>query len=125
MSSLLICSLFIIIDCINHLNDFTELKDENTAALMFRYYLAYLPNVLSDFLLPVITLMASVFCVASLAKANELTAIKASGIPLQRQLMPILIVVVGICLLDFFLRSELVRAHSTSCSRFVPASMGN
>lgn len=79
--------IFIIVDLIEHLDTFI---DKKVSFLMVSlYYGYYLPYIIY-LMLPVATLLATLFTVGGLSRNNELTAMKASGIGLHRILLHLL-----------------------------------
>lgn len=76
----------VVVDLIEHIDTFID----HRAALgqILRYYLYHTPYwiVLT---LPVAALLGALFSLTSLARANELTAMKAAGISLYRLLLPL------------------------------------
>ena len=58
--------------------------------------------------LPLATLLASMMTLGTLGENNELLAIKAAGISLQRILVPLSIVCVGICVGAYFISNDLI-----------------
>ncbi len=91
--------IFIIVDMVEQLDAF--LDRHVPWIVVAKYYLLYLPFIVV-MSLPVAVLLASLFCVGTLAKHNELVAMKATGTSLYRILVPILVLGVVISLLDLF-----------------------
>ena len=58
--------------------------------------------------LPLATLLASIMTLGGMGEKNELLAMKAAGIPLQRILVPLIFVSVGISVAAFFASNNLV-----------------
>ena len=58
--------------------------------------------------LPLATLLASMMTLGTLGEHNELLAIKAAGISLQRVLMPLGVICVGICIGAYFISNNLI-----------------
>lgn len=58
--------------------------------------------------LPLATLLASIMTLGGLGENNELLAMKAAGISLQRILAPLIIVSLGICTAAFFASNNLI-----------------
>jgi len=80
-------SLFIVIDLIDRLGDF--LNHNVPKSVIIEYYLYYIPFIIV-LILPVGMLLSSLFSIGNLARYSELIAMKASGLSLQRILLPIL-----------------------------------
>ncbi|MCD5401702.1 LptF/LptG family permease, partial [candidate division NPL-UPA2 bacterium] len=81
-------SLYLIVDLFANSDEW--LRAKMPASMVIDYYLNLIPEV---FILigPVALLLATLFGLGTLAKNNELTAIKASGISLYRTILPLLI----------------------------------
>ena len=58
--------------------------------------------------LPLATLLSSMMTLGTLGEHNELLAIKAAGISLQRILMPLGIICIGICVGAYFISNNLI-----------------
>ena len=58
--------------------------------------------------LPLATLLASMMTLGTLGEHNELLAIKAAGISLQRILLPLGIICIGICVGAYFISNDLI-----------------
>ena len=58
--------------------------------------------------LPLATLLSSMMTLGTLGEHNELLAIKAAGISLQRILMPLGIICAGICVGAYFISNNLI-----------------
>lgn len=80
--------LFIVVDAIDHLDKFIDRGMPKP--MIARYYYYYLPYIII-LCMPVAMLLASLFSIGQLARYNELTAMKASGISLYRIVTPILV----------------------------------
>ncbi|HDQ00159.1 MAG TPA: YjgP/YjgQ family permease [bacterium] len=99
-------AMFIIIDVIGFLDKFI---DHNIPLLIvIEYYIFYLPYIII-LTLPVATLLASLFSVGQLARYNEITAMRSSGMSSSRILMPLFVAGVIISLTAMY-----------SGERFVP-----
>lgn len=73
----------------------TYIDHRTPAATVARYYAFQIPYILS-ITLPMAMLLASLFSTGQLARHNELTAIKCSGISVRRTLTPLLILAAGV-----------------------------
>jgi lipopolysaccharide export system permease protein len=67
------------------------------AELLFQFSLTFVPMAL-----PLAVLLASLMTFGNMGEFSELTAIKASGIPLRRVMMPVIFLVVIVCGVSFF-----------------------
>lgn len=102
--------LFMVVDGIDHLDKFID--RDMPSIMILKYYYYYLPYIII-LCMPVAMLLASLFSIGQLAKYNELTAMKASGVSLYRIVAPILLIalVVSIGIIYF---GELVLPRATS-----------
>ncbi|MEE4312072.1 MAG: LPS export ABC transporter permease LptG [candidate division KSB1 bacterium] len=92
------CSIFIIVDLIEFMDKFID--RQVPWPVVFQYYMYYLPYIVV-LSFPVAILLASLFSVGQMARYNELTAMKASGMSLFRILLPLII-------LGFFISSTIM-----------------
>jgi len=99
--------LYMIIELFGRLERLTS-KDVPLLEAIFRYYLANLPIIYTQYLGPVLTLTAAMFAVTMLNKTNELTPLKASGLSLYRILTPIFAFAVGFAFLGFLSQEFLI-----------------
>jgi len=85
-----IVGLYVVVDTFSKLDDFVE---HEGLAEQIRWIATYpfyqIPVLLSQFLLPVVTLLAGIISLARLARYNELNAMKAAGVSIHRTLLPI------------------------------------
>ena len=79
---------FVIFDLFNDLQDFVEAK--TPLNLVVKYYLSRIPINLV-FIAPISLLLAALYSLNTLAKNNELTAMRASGVSLYRLMVPLMI----------------------------------
>lgn len=79
--------VFIVVDLVENVDRFIDRKTPIQDVV--RYYLFYIPYIVI-LTLPVAMLIAVLFSVGNLARYNELTAMKASGLSLYRILFPVL-----------------------------------
>lgn len=81
-------AIFVVIDVVENIDKFIDAGlNRNQIAT---YYLLNLPFFLST-ALPMSMLISSIFCIGTLARNNELTAMKATGVSLYRITAPILL----------------------------------
>jgi lipopolysaccharide export system permease protein len=64
--------------------------------LLFQFALTFVPMAL-----PLAILLASLMTFGNMGEFSELTALKSSGVPLQRIMMPVVILVAFLCLISF------------------------
>lgn len=92
-------AIFIIIDVIGFLDKFI---DHNVPIpVVAKYYVFYLPYIII-LTLPVATLLSSLFSVGQLARYNEITAMRASGLSNYRILTPLFIAGILISMLSMY-----------------------
>jgi len=92
--------IFVVVDMVENLDSF--LDRHVPWGIILKYYLLYLPYIIT-MSLPVAVLLASLFSMGTLAKHNELVAMKAAGTSLYRILLPMVILGVVVSLADIFL----------------------
>ncbi len=97
--------IFHIIDVIEKIDKFLEAA--MSLSTIGTYYLYQLPYYI-NLAVPMSILLASVFTIGILAKHNELTAIKASGISLYRLSTPVLILGLLTSMASFFFEDQVV-----------------
>lgn len=77
--------IFVLVDLMENLGDFI---DQNTKfIIILKYYIYYLPTII-QLMLPVGSLLATLFTVGRLSTTNEITAMKSSGFSLYRIMVP-------------------------------------
>lgn len=95
----------VVVDLIEHIDTFI---DYHTApGQLVRYYFYHAPYWIA-LTLPIAALLGTLFSLTSLARANELTAMKAAGISLYRLLMPIFVFSLVFSGLAFFFTDQVV-----------------
>src|ERR1051325_6012039 len=111
----LICSssLFLILDCFNRLGSFLDAGA--SLSQIIRYFIYTTPLSISR-VIGFATLFSTLFSLGTLARTQELTAMRSNGLSIQRIALPILMVSLLICLLTFFWNEGLVPifAHRAS-----------
>jgi len=86
-----VMALYVVIDTFARLDEFAEQGDFWTQLRwVVRYHAYQIPVLLGQFL-PVVTLLAALIALARLARNNELNAIKAAGVSIQRTICPVFI----------------------------------
>lgn len=80
--------LFILVDLFSYLGSF--LDNQATVPMILRFYL-YKGAWILELVLPIAALLATLFCVGSMARYNELTAFYAAGLSLLRIARPLLV----------------------------------
>ena len=79
--------------------------------LLYHFALTFVPTAL-----PLAILLASLMTFGNMGEFSELSALKASGIPLQRIMMPLIIMISFIALISFFFSNN-VLPYSTQKAR--------
>jgi len=79
-------TVFIIIDYVSNIKRF----ESGSLVDVLLYYWYYTPWLITTFL-PIVVLLSTMFCIGTLAKYLEITAIKAAGISMKQTTLPLLI----------------------------------
>jgi lipopolysaccharide export system permease protein len=98
-------TIFVAVNYVENADKFIDRKVPGD--IIFKYYLNFIPNIIT-LTLPVDILLASLFSLGSLARFNELTAIKASGVSLYRVIFPLIILAVLVSLTNFWISENIV-----------------
>lgn len=98
-------AVFVLIDLVDHIDDFID--DEARLISVLKYYLYVIPQYI-DFVLPISIMLASLFTVALLSKNQEFTAILASGTSLLRMSRTVLVFGVVLTIFGAVWREEVV-----------------
>lgn len=85
--TLAIFGLFMVIEGLTRLDRFMK-QDENIIVVLVKYFSAVIPIYFSQFLGPVLTLLATMFAVTQLNKGNELVPLRLAGQSTARILAP-------------------------------------
>lgn len=101
--------IFIVVDLVEHLDEFLDKKVPKP--MIVQYYIYYLPYIII-LCLPVAMLLSSLFSIGQLARYNELTAMKSTGISLYRIAAPLLILAFLIAVAAFFFGEWIVPESS-------------
>jgi len=80
--------IFLVVDLVEHVDKYID--KQASVLLVVKYYAYYTPYIVV-LALPVAMLLSCLFSLGQLAKHNELTAMKSTGISLYRILLPLLI----------------------------------
>src|ERR1700730_1804377 len=82
-------SIWLIYDISDNVSTFI---DENFGLLrVFHYYLTQVPQVLVVMLLPVALLLALLFCLGRMSRANEIVSMLTAGVSIPRVIAPLLL----------------------------------
>lgn len=98
-------TIFVAVNYVENADKFIDRKVPGD--IIFKYYLNFIPNIIT-LTLPVDILLASLFSLGSLARFNELTAVKASGVSLYRVIFPLIIIAILISLTNFWIGENVV-----------------
>lgn len=80
--------IFVVVDMMENLDDFL---DRNAGIdIVARYYFYFMPEIIK-LMIPVAMLLSALFTTGRMSTFNELTAIKSSGVSLQRFMLPLLV----------------------------------
>jgi len=109
--SVLLFSLFgmvTIFVAVNYVENAEKFLDRKVPGdILIEYYLNFVPNIIT-LTLPVDILLASLFSIGGLARFNEITAIKASGVSMYRMLLPVITAAACVSTLDFWVSENIV-----------------
>jgi lipopolysaccharide export system permease protein len=80
--------IFVVVDMMENLDDFL---DRNAGIeIVAQYYFYFMPEIIK-LMIPVAMLLSALFTTGRMSTFNELTAMKSSGVSLQRFMMPLLL----------------------------------
>ena len=85
-----------------------ELVGKGLSLKIIIEFLAWGSATLLPLSLPLATLLSSMMVLGTLGENNELLAIKSAGISLQRVLVPLAIICLGICVGAFYISNDLI-----------------
>ena len=97
--------LFVIVDLVENMDTFID-KGVPTPDVL-RYYLYYIPFILV-LIMPVATLLATVFSVSNMARSNEIIALKALGYSMYQMMGTLAVMGALVAVLAFFTSEVLV-----------------
>ena len=95
----------IVIDLTENIDTFIDFAARPSQILLYYTYRVPYWLILT---LPIAALLGSLFALTSLARQNEITAMKAAGISLYRLLAPVLLCALAISILAFFFTDRVV-----------------
>ncbi len=98
-------TIFVAVNYVENTDRFIDRKVP--AEMIIQYYINFIPHIVT-LTLPVDVLLAALFSVGSLARFNEITAIKAGGVSLFRLIMPMVLLGALISLSDFWISENIV-----------------
>jgi lipopolysaccharide export system permease protein len=105
ISLLCITSLYLMVDFFDRISTFVN--SGASMATIIRYFVYRAPVSISR-VIGFATLFSALFCLSALARTQEITAMRAGGISVQRIALPLLVVSLFISLLSFFWNEVLV-----------------
>jgi lipopolysaccharide export system permease protein len=105
VSLLCITSLYLMVDFFDRISTFVN--SGASMATIIRYFVYRAPVSISR-VIGFATLFSALFCLSALARTQEITAMRAGGISVQRIALPLLVVSLFISLLSFFWNEALV-----------------
>jgi len=97
--------VFVILDYVGNLRRFYGASFSDVG----RYYLYYAPWI-AQTMLPLVTLLATMFSMVSLAKHSELIAMKGSGISIRQLTVPLLVLGIGLAAGSFYFGEKVIPA---------------
>jgi lipopolysaccharide export system permease protein len=105
VSLLCITALYVIVDFFDRMSVFL---DTDTPLWTIARYFLYKAPLLVSRVVGFATLFSALFCLGMLARNQEITAMRAGGLSLQRLSLPLFLVAIVICLLTFAWNEGLV-----------------
>lgn len=96
-------TLFLVVDFLSFAAQFTDAGFDT----LLRFYGYLLPSVIYQ-MIPVASLLATVFTLSALSKSNELVALFSAGMSLARISAPILVIVAGLSAVSFWLGDQVL-----------------
>lgn len=96
-------TLFLVVDFLSFAAQFTDAGLD----ILMKYYGYRMPSVIYQ-MIPVASLLATVFCLSALNKSNELVALFSAGMSLARISAPILVIVAGLSAFSFWLGDQVL-----------------
>ncbi len=95
--------IYIIYDLSAHLDNYVE--DQIPLGVLTKYYLTQMPLIMVN-VIPLSILLAIIYCLGSLSRHNEITAMRASGISIYRIMLPFFLLGVLFTLFLFYLNEN-------------------
>ncbi|HEX2225570.1 MAG TPA: LptF/LptG family permease, partial [Candidatus Binatia bacterium] len=121
-SLLIITALFMIVDLFDRADAFFEAGAPLSTVI--RYFVYKIPLSISR-IIGFATLFSTLFSLGMLARAQEITAMRASGLSVQRIALPLLILSFVICGATFFWNESLVPAFSQRADTIYKSEIRN
>lgn len=80
--------IFVIVDLLENLDNFLDLNADTMTIV--KYYIYYIPEILK-IIIPIGTLLSTLFTIGNLSVTNEITAMKSGGMSLYRVMIPMVL----------------------------------
>jgi len=125
LCALAVCLLVSIVDAFQRMDEFlrlaeiAELSFLQTLYVIGKYYLCLTLQYFIQFMVPFVSMLAGIIVVTAMCSHREFTALRASGVPLQRVLLPMVLAILLLGLAIFVLRDSVLphlarEAHSVN-----------
>ena len=122
LSLAVILSLYIIVDFFDRIG---TLLDAGVAVSTIARYFFYKAPLLISRVIGFATLFSTLFCLGMLARTNEITAIRSSGITVQRIALPLLLLSMVICGFTFVWNETLVPVFAHNAQNIYKTEIKN
>jgi lipopolysaccharide export system permease protein len=109
ISLMCITSLYLVVDFFDRISAFVD--SGASIGTILRYFLYKAPASISR-VIGFATLFSALFCLGMLTRTQEITAMRSSGIKVQRIALPLLVLSLFICVCTFFWNETLVPAFA-------------
>jgi lipopolysaccharide export system permease protein len=109
ISLICITSLYLVVDFFDRISAFVD--SGASIGTILRYFLYKAPASISR-VIGFATLFSALFCLGMLTRTQEITAMRSSGIRVQRIALPLLVLSLFICVCTFFWNETLVPAFA-------------
>ena len=99
--------LFVLVEAFVKLDRFLR-QDSSLLVTLFKYHVAMVPTVYTDYMAPMVTLAAAMFTMTALNRQNELVPLKAAGISVYRTMAPIFALAVCLTAFTFYMKESFI-----------------
>lgn len=106
-------TIFVAVNYVENADKFIDRKVPGD--VIAKYYLNFIPHIIT-LTLPVDILLACLFSLGSMARFNELTAVKAGGRSLFRVILPLIALAVLVSVINFWVAEAIVPTSNTTKS---------
>jgi lipopolysaccharide export system permease protein len=97
--------IFIIVDLFENLDEFL---DRNSSMLnIMEFYIYYIPSILK-LLIPIGTLLSTLFTIGNLSTLNEITAMKSGSLSLYKLMIPVIFLAISISIFQLWFSTLIV-----------------